>query len=111
MKSPIKRNIKIDIEPRDLLEFETQTSNIYEAIIIIGKRARQLAQIQKEELHGKLAEFAPSTDSLEEVFENKEQIEISAYYERLPKPTLVAINQFSNKEIYFRNPIKNKESK
>jgi len=79
--------------------------NIYQSIAIIGKRANQLSLEQKEELHDKLAEFAPSTDNLEEVFENREQIEISTYYEKLPKTTIVATEEFINSKVYFRMPV------
>jgi DNA-directed RNA polymerase subunit K/omega len=103
-----KRNISNEIIPRDLSRLDSETGNIYETISIIARRANQLSKEQKEELHAKLAEFAPATDNLEEVFENREQIEISAYYERQTKPTLVATDEFLNGEIYFRNPFKDK---
>eukprot|EP00747_Dinoflagellata_sp_TGD_P176495 gnl/TRDRNA2_/TRDRNA2_221835_c0_seq1.p1 gnl/TRDRNA2_/TRDRNA2_221835_c0~~gnl/TRDRNA2_/TRDRNA2_221835_c0_seq1.p1 ORF type:complete len:113 (+),score=12.89 gnl/TRDRNA2_/TRDRNA2_221835_c0_seq1:3-341(+) len=80
------------------------TENIYESIVIIGKRARQIAALQKEELNGKLAEFASSVDNLEEIFENREQIEISKFYERMPKPSTKATDEFLNDEIMFRVP-------
>ena len=91
---------------RDLRELDVQTDNIYESIVIIARRANQIASNVKEELHGKLAEFATATDNLEEVFENREQIEISKHYERMPKPTLVAIDEFLNEKVYHRNPAK-----
>ena len=93
---------------RDLRELDEKTDNIYESIVIIGKRANQIAVDLKEELNGKLAEFATTNDNLEEVFENREQIEISKHYERLPKPSLVAIDDFLNDKVYFRNPSKEK---
>ncbi|WP_028295784.1 DNA-directed RNA polymerase subunit omega [Olivibacter sitiensis] len=93
---------------RDLRELDKSTDNIYESIVIIARRANQIAANVKEELHAKLAEFATSNDNLEEVFENREQIEISKHYERMPKPTLVAIDEFLNDKIYFRNPSKEK---
>ena len=80
------------------------TANIYESIAIIGKRARQIATTQKEELNSKLAEFASSVDNLEEIFENREQIEISKFYERMPKPSTTAIEEFMNEELRFRVP-------
>jgi len=89
---------------RDLRDLDRNTENIYESIVIISKRANQISSNLKEELHGKLAEFATINDNLEEVFENREQIEISKHYERLPKPTLVAIDEFINDKIYYRNP-------
>ena len=100
----MNKQIPLEVIPRDLRQLEQMTSNIYESIIVIGKRANQLAAAQKEELHSKLSEFAPTTDNLEEVFENREQIEISTYYERLPKSTIVATEEMTNGEIYFRNP-------
>ncbi len=94
---------------RDLREFDVNTDNIYESIAIMSKRANQIAVDIKEELHGKLAEFATSNDNLEEIFENREQIEISKYYERQPKPALIAIDEFLNDKIYYRNPAKEQE--
>lgn len=91
---------------RDVRELDKATDNIYESIVIISKRANQIANNLKEELHGKLAEFASSNDNLEEVFENREQIEISKHYERMPKPTLIAVDEFLHDKVYFRNPSK-----
>src|SRR3954471_13465924 len=91
---------------RDVRELDKDTGNIYESIVIISKRANQIATNMKEELHGKLAEFASSNDNLEEVFENREQIEISKYYEKLPKPSLVAVQEFLDGKVYYRNPAK-----
>jgi DNA-directed RNA polymerase subunit K/omega len=91
---------------RDLTEFDTNTANIYESVVVISKRANQIASEMKEELNSKLSEFASTTDNLEEVFENREQIEISKYYERLPKPTLVATQEFLDGKVYHRNPAK-----
>lgn len=89
---------------RDLISFEKGTGNIYETLAICAKRANQISQELKEELNAKLSEFNTATDTLEEVFENREQIEISKFYERLPKPTLVALQEFIEDKIYFRNP-------
>jgi len=91
---------------RDLREFDIATDNAYESLVIISKRANQIAANIKEELHGKLAEFANVNDNLEEIFENREQIEISKYYEKMPKPTLVAIDEFLHDKVYYRNPAK-----
>jgi DNA-directed RNA polymerase subunit K/omega len=91
---------------RDLRGFDTETGNIYETLVVIAKRANQISAEMKEELNGKLAEFASTSDNLEEIFENREQIEISKYYERLPKPTLIAIQEFQEGKIYYRNPSK-----
>ena len=89
---------------RDNKEIAEPTENIYESIVIIGKRARQISSNQKEELNGKLAEFASSVDNLEEIFENREQIEISKFYERMPKPSSSATDQFLNGDLNFRLP-------
>jgi DNA-directed RNA polymerase subunit K/omega len=86
------------------------TGNIYETVVIIGKRANQIAVEMKEELKQKLEDFSSTTDNLEEIFENREQIEISRYYERLPKPTLIAAQEFEDGNIYYRNPAKDKEN-
>ncbi|MDR2122955.1 MAG: DNA-directed RNA polymerase subunit omega [Flavobacteriaceae bacterium] len=83
-------------------EIESKVGSIYEAIVIIGKRAEQINTIIKNDLNQKLDEFASSGDSLDEVFENREQIEVSKYYEKLPKPTLIAIREWLNNEVYFR---------
>jgi DNA-directed RNA polymerase subunit K/omega len=91
---------------RDLRELDTKTNNIYESLVIMSKRANQISNNIKEELHQKLSEFASSNDNLEEVFENREQIEISKYYEKLPKPSLVAVQEFLDEKIYYRNPAK-----
>lgn len=95
---------------RDLRDFDGKTGNIYESIAIISKRANQISSEIKEELTNKLAEFASSTDNLEEIFENREQIEISKFYERLPKPSLIAIQEFTDDKIYYRNPIVESET-
>ncbi len=89
---------------RDLRDLDGKTGNIYESIAIISKRANQISGEIKEELTNKLAEFASTTDNLEEIFENREQIEISRFYERLPKPSLIAIQEFLDDKIYYRNP-------
>ena len=91
---------------RNVHDLDQTTDNIYESLVIISKRANQISNNMKEELHGKLAEFASSNDNLEEIFENREQIEISKHYERLPKPSLIAIDEFLNDKIYFKNPNK-----
>lgn len=89
---------------RNTADFDKETGNIYESIVVISKRANQISSELKEELNAKLSEFNTSSDNLEEVFENREQIEISKYYERLPKPTLISLNEFQEKKIYHRNP-------
>ncbi|MCK9450855.1 MAG: DNA-directed RNA polymerase subunit omega [Bacteroidales bacterium] len=87
-------------------QFYEGTGNIYETVAILAKRANQISADLKEELNNKIAEFASSSDNLEEVFENREQIEIAKFYERLPKPTLIAVHEFLHNEIYHRNPHK-----
>ena len=95
-----------DTITRDMREFETGTDNTFETIAIIAKRANQIGADIKEELNAKLAEFATSSDNLEEIFENREQIEISKFYEALPKPVAIAVEEYLNEKIYFRNPVK-----
>lgn len=97
-----KPNVPSSIVTRHLDDLNEPTENIYESVAIISKRARQIAVSLKEELNGKLAEFASTVDNLEEVFENREQIEISRFYERMPKPTNLAADEFLNDEIMFR---------
>ncbi len=101
-----KTNAESSTVTRDLREMDTETNNIYESLVVIAKRANQIGAEMKEELNSKLSEFATSTDNLEEVFENREQIEISKYYERLPKPSLIAIQEYLEDKIYSRNPAK-----
>jgi len=88
----------------DKTKIEEPTGNIYKSIAIMSKRATQVNEDLKSELIEKLEEFATFNDSLEEVFENKEQIEVSRFYERLPKPTAIAVKEWLNGEIYYRNP-------
>ena len=87
-----------------------ETGNVYETVAIISKRANQIAVEMKQDLEKKLQEFASVNDNLEEVFENREQIEISRYYEKLPKPTLIAAKEFEEGKVYFRNPAKEKDN-
>ncbi len=91
---------------RNLRTFDEQTENIYETVAILAKRANQIGKELKEELNRKIEEFSTTGDNLEEIFENREQIEIAKFYERLPKPTLLAIQEFLDDEIYYRNPTK-----
>lgn len=93
---------KASLVTRNFHELVAPTGNIYESVAVIGKRARQIAVNIKEELNNKLAEFASTVDNLEEVFENREQIEISRYYERLPKPTSSATDEFLNGQVSSR---------
>lgn len=91
-----------NIETRDVNELKGKTGNIYESIAVISKRANQINITLKEELHNKLEEFASHTDSLEEIHENKEQIEISRAYERMPNPGLLATSEFLEGKVYYR---------
>ncbi|MBL7901212.1 MAG: DNA-directed RNA polymerase subunit omega [Bacteroidia bacterium] len=101
-----KTNAEQSIVTRDVRRFDGVTGNIYEAVAIISKRANQISSEIKEELSNKLQEFSSHTDNLEEVFENREQIEISKHYEKLPKPALIAVQEFMEDKVYFRNPSK-----
>ena len=91
------------IETRNLDELTAKTGNLYKSINVISARSNQMNAKLKEELHRKLEEFASATDNLEEVFENREQIEISRYYEKLPKTTIMALHEFINDETYFKD--------
>lgn len=94
---------------RDLDKISEKSGNLYESIHIISQRAKQISSTMKEELNNKLSEFASTVDNLEEVFENKEQIEISKFYERMPKPTTMAMEEFLDSKLYFRRPEENTE--
>ena len=104
-----KSNAPSNTVTRNLTDLCEDTGNIYETVAIMGKRANQIAVEMKNELSKKLAEFASYNDNLEEVFENREQIEISRFYEKLPKPTLIAAEEYAEHKVYFRNPAKEKE--
>jgi len=104
-----KSNAPSTTVTRDLREIEMETGNVYESIVVISKRANQISVEMKEELSRKLEEFASYTDNLEEVFENREQIEISKFYERLPKPNAIATDEFMAGNVYYR--IAEKEDK
>jgi DNA-directed RNA polymerase subunit K/omega len=104
-----KLKIETSTITRNMAELNDPTNNIYESVAIIAKRANQIAQEIKEELNSKIEEFATPSDNLEEVFENREQIELAKYYENLPKPTLISTNEFLKDQIFSRNPLKDKE--
>jgi DNA-directed RNA polymerase subunit K/omega len=92
-----------------MMKLSADTDNVYETTMIIAKRANQIAMDMKRELQDKLKEFPTSGgDPLEEVFENREQIEVSRFFERLPKPTLVAIREYEEGKVYYKNPMKDK---
>ncbi|MBP1531678.1 MAG: DNA-directed RNA polymerase subunit omega [Bacteroidaceae bacterium] len=99
-----KTNAPTNTVTRDIMNLCKDTGNIYESIAIIGKRANQISVEIKQELSKKLQEFASHTDNLDEVFENREQIEISRFYEKMPKPSLIATQEFIEGKVYFRNP-------
>lgn len=103
-----KSNAPLNTITRDMVELSSDTGNIYETVCIIAKRANQIADEMKHDLEKKLQEFATLNDSLEEISENREQIEISRYYEKLPKPTLIAAQEYADHKIHFRNPAKDK---
>lgn len=99
-----KSNAPQNTLTQNVVEMSEKTGNVYEMINIIAKRANQISVEMKDELSKKLQEFATYTDNLEEVFENREQIEISRFYERLPKPVSIATQEFNQDKIYFRRP-------
>lgn len=99
-----KSKAPVNTVTRDIMDLSDKTGNIYESVAIISKRANQIASEIKQDLTKKLAEFASYNDSLEEVFENREQIEISRYYEKLPKPSLLATQEFVEDRVYWRDP-------
>ncbi len=102
-----KRNAPKSTITRDINRLSENTGNIYETVKIIGKRANQISVEIKSDLEKKLQEFSSNNiDNLEEVFENREQIEVSKYYEKLPKPTLLAIQEYIEDKTYYRNPAK-----
>lgn len=107
LRRQLNTNIANNIETRDINELKGKTGNIYESIAIVAKRANQINISLKEELHNKLDEFASHTDSLEEIHENKEQIEISRAYEKMPNPAILATAEFLENKIYYR---KNEDS-
>ncbi len=98
----IKKNIPNNTVTRQLADLDADTGNIYKSLNIISRRANQISTELKTELTRKLADFSSPTDTLEETFENHEQIEISRYYERLPKPVLIATEEFLGDEVFFK---------
>ncbi|MCD8044022.1 MAG: DNA-directed RNA polymerase subunit omega [Tannerellaceae bacterium] len=105
-----KSNAPTNTVTRDMMKLSSDTGNIYETTMIIAKRANQIGVEMKHDLEKKLQEFASYNDNLEEVFENREQIEISRYYEKLPKPTLIAAQEYEEGKVYFKNPAKDKNA-
>ena len=104
-----KTNAPTNTVTSDIIALSNDTGNVYETLRIIGKRANQISVEMKNDLEKKLQEFASYNDNLEEVFENREQIEISRYYEKLPKPTLIATQEYLEGKVYYKNPTKEKE--
>ena len=105
-----KKKVPVNTITRDVKDLAAPTGNLYESVVILYKRANQISMAEKKELMRKLEEFRNDHDTMDEVFENKEQIEISQYYERQPKPDLIAISEFENGELFYRkaqseNPI------
>ncbi|MDD4516669.1 DNA-directed RNA polymerase subunit omega [Massilibacteroides sp.] len=105
-----KSNAPVNTVTRDMMRLSEDTGNVYETVMIIAKRANQLSVEMKQDLEKKLQEFASYNDNLEEVFENREQIEISRYYEKLPKSTLIATQEYEEGKVYYRNPAKDKNN-
>lgn len=101
-----KTHAPLNTVTRDMIELSEDTGNVYETVCIIAKRANQIAGEMKHDLENKLKEFATLNDNLEEITENREQIEISRYYEKLPKPTLIAAQEYVDHKLVFRNPVK-----
>lgn len=104
-----KSKAPVNTVTRNIMDLCEETGNIYESVAIISKRANQIGAEIKQDLNKKLQEFASYNDALEEVFENREQIEISRYYEKLPKPTLLATQEFEEDNVYWRDPSLDKE--
>ncbi|MGI5974608.1 MAG: DNA-directed RNA polymerase subunit omega [Paludibacter sp.] len=105
-----KLNAPTNTISRDINAMSEEVGNVYEMVTIIAKRANQINVEIKSEIEKKLQDFGGSSDNIEEVFENREQIEISRYFEKLPKPTLLATQEFIEDKIYYRNPLKDKLS-
>lgn len=103
-----KSNAPLNTVTRDLVEMAQETGNIYETVSVIAIRSNQIASEMRHDLEKKLQEFASLNDNLEEVSENREQIEISRYYEKLPKPTLIATQEYIDGKLYYRNPSKDR---
>ena len=104
-----KSNAPTTTVTRDMITLSADSGNVYETVRVIGKRANQISSEMKAVLEKKLQEFASFNDNLEEVFENREQIEISRYYEKLPKATLIAAQEYKEGKVYWKNPSKEKD--
>jgi len=104
-----KTNAPLSTVTYDTRAMAKDTGNIYESLVICARRANQISAELKDELNKKVQEFASYTDNLEEVFENREQIEISRFYERIPKPNAIAVQEFQEGKVYSRNPLREQE--
>lgn len=96
-------------QTRNIIDFAKGTNNVYESVVVMSRRANQISVAMKNDLQKKLQEFASTNENLDEVFENREQIEISRYYEHLPKPVLIAEQEFLDDRLYYRNPTTGEE--
>lgn len=105
-----KSKAPTNTQTHNIMDFARGTGNIYETVAIMSKRANQIAAQMKEDLSSKLRDFATANDNLDETYENREQIEISRYYEKLPKPTLMAIDEYLHDRVYHRNPAREKDN-
>lgn len=105
-----KSNTPLTTVTRDMIELSKNTGNVYETVSIIARRANQIAAQMKTDLEKKLQEFAPYNDTLEEISENREQIEISRYYERLPKPTLIATQEYIDDKLFYHKSNKDRSN-
>lgn len=109
MEEQKKRVINTTVT-RNTAEFSQQTDNIYETVAMLSKRANQIAANEKRELHKKIEDFTSNSDNADEMFENREQIEIVRHYEQMPKPTLEATEEYLDHKLYYRNPAKEQNS-
>ena len=105
-----KSNAPTNTVTRDMMKLSEETVNVYETVAIISKRANQISVEMKQDLEKKLQEFASYNDNWEEVFENREKIEISRYYEKIPKSKLIAAQEYEDGKVYYKNPAKEKNN-
>ncbi len=106
MKAADYKKLKIDLfaKTKDIRQYDKDTDNYYKSIVIMSKRADQIASDLKQEFQESSQQYSPTNESLEEVYENREQIELSKFYEQLPKPTQIALYEFENDQVYFKDP-------
>lgn len=110
MESNNKQRTSNNIVTRNLNEFSKLTDNVYETVALLSKRANQISIDQKKELHKKIDEFSSSIDTIDEIYENREQIEVVRHFEQMPKPTLIATQEYLDDKVYYRNPAKEDSS-